>query len=94
MNKDMAGQAIYTSAPQAADYSHSTDTGKRVQLVMSGRVHVLREVQLTDDSYLAEYQFNRYGSFMGVTWTAEQLEAERTYPYTVIKDLEPVIVTK
>ena len=70
----MNNQTIYTTAPQAADYSHSTDTGRRVRLDLSGRAHTLREVRLSDDSYLANYQFQRYHSFMGVTWTSAELE--------------------
>ena len=70
----MNDQTIYTTAPQAADYSHSTDTGHRVQLDLSGRERTLREVRLSDDSYLANYQLQRYHSFMGITWTSDQLE--------------------
>lgn len=79
MNDKMAGQTIFTTAPRDADYSHTTDTGRTVELDLSGRVHVLREVRLTDDEYLANYQYMRYGSFMGVTWTKAQLNEEYAY---------------
>jgi hypothetical protein len=64
----LAGAPVATSAPVEADYGHTVPLGRSVELF--GRR--CRVVMLSQDEYLANYQFLRYGSFMGVTQILEE----------------------
>jgi len=69
---------VFTGAPQAADYSQTTEVETfECAAYPGGKPKAWRKVEINADLYRTAYQCDRYGSFLGGCTT---LDDPRTHP--------------
>lgn len=79
MTNEHSKTIVFTGAPEAADYSHTTtlECFEHTDFPGSSKPKAWRKVEINADRYRTNYQCDRYGSFLGGCTT---LDDPRTHP--------------